>query len=620
MVSSSLHPSSLTSLCYSPGKHILAYWEIRADLAANQYLSRLHTLNTDTGESRVLTHVKGKPLGLTFGPGDALFDHLGSSLYRVRLNGHVDEIAQFPGSIRSFTIQDSTGLVIVAVHLEPDPQDIWVFRTLPFKRDGQGFLVGQDTLWQLSLSGDSPIYLEAFGGYTHPQLSPVAPTVLALRRTQDVQDLLDTTLVKIHLTTQETIPITAPRAIMAMSWSPNGEHFAVIGKDGTIGTPIAPVLYVGKEGENSLTPLYQPETGWLGASDGADWRVSLASAQIKWVNSTQILVSETIHGAKRLVTVSLSGEHAVLSLPTRDFVEGLGPDTQEYYAISHDFTYFDEVVSITPPTMTALTHHHEDRLCPPEEYWIDTPGQDRVHTFVLEAKHRYRGSILAIHGGPYNAFTHQPTILYHALAHVGFRVIWANPHGSIGYGPEFASSLQGHWGERDEKDWQAIVDFFMDSHTSLDPIGVIGTSYGGYMATWLAGRWPSRIKAAVIQAPVVNQLDMLWASDIGYTFTLEGCQITWDNPDEANLKLWQNSPLRYAHHITCPVLILQGLNDQRCPVSQSSALYTLLKTRNVPTEYVIYPGESHLMTTQGRPKMRQDHFERILHWFDQWME
>jgi dipeptidyl aminopeptidase/acylaminoacyl peptidase len=55
----------------------------------------------------------------------------------------------------------------------------------------------------------------------------------------------------------------------------------------------------------------------------------------------------------------------------------------------------------------------------------------------------------------------------------------------------------------------------------------------------------------------------------------------------------ERSPLNFADRITCPVLILQGLEDRIVPPAQAEQIVEALWERRIPHAYVPWPGEDH---------------------------
>jgi dipeptidyl aminopeptidase/acylaminoacyl peptidase len=61
-------------------------------------------------------------------------------------------------------------------------------------------------------------------------------------------------------------------------------------------------------------------------------------------------------------------------------------------------------------------------------------------------------------------------------------------------------------------------------------------------------------------------------------------------------------PLEQMEHATTPTLLLQGTDDQRCPVGQSEEMFvTLMRKGDTPVEMILYPGGNHHLAEQGKP-------------------
>ena len=74
------------------------------------------------------------------------------------------------------------------------------------------------------------------------------------------------------------------------------------------------------------------------------------------------------------------------------------------------------------------------------------------------------------------------------------------------------------------------------------------------------------------------------------------------------------SPLTYVQNVTTPTLILHGERDDRCPIGQAEEWFTALRRLGVETEFVRYPGASHLFILLGRPSHRIDYNARVERW------
>ena len=53
------------------------------------------------------------------------------------------------------------------------------------------------------------------------------------------------------------------------------------------------------------------------------------------------------------------------------------------------------------------------------------------------------------------------------------------------------------------------------------------------------------------------------------------------------------SPIHFAHQLSCPVVLFQGLEDRVVPPSQAETMVAALEERGLPHAYVAFPGEQH---------------------------
>ena len=85
---------------------------------------------------------------------------------------------------------------------------------------------------------------------------------------------------------------------------------------------------------------------------------------------------------------------------------------------------------------------------------------------------------------------------------------------------------------------------------------------------------------------------------------------------EGLASLWRQSPLRHVSNVRTPLLILQAEADLRCPAHDNEQFFVALRHLRREVEYVLYPDESHVYATTGRPDRRQDRMQRVVEWFD----
>ena len=220
------------------------------------------------------------------------------------------------------------------------------------------------------------------------------------------------------------------------------------------------------------------------------------------------------------------------------------------------------------------------------------------------------------HGGPESADPNGWNGSYsrwgQMLAGVGFVTFYPNYRGSIGRGAAFARA--------DHKDlmgaeFQDILDgidhLVAQGLVDADRVGIGGGSYGGYTSAWATTFASERFKAAIPWMGISNWISMTGTSDI----FLENSTVHWNLVMYQHYdKYWERSPLKYIDRARTPTLIVHGAADPRVPPGQSLELYTALKWKGVPVEYVIYPREGHGI---GERAHQEDFMRRVLDFFRQ---
>lgn len=74
--------------------------------------------------------------------------------------------------------------------------------------------------------------------------------------------------------------------------------------------------------------------------------------------------------------------------------------------------------------------------------------------------------------------------------------------------------------------------------------------------------------------------------------------------------------MAHVGEVSTPLLMLQAEADRRDPAADNEQFFIALRVLGRPVEYVLYPDESHLFATTGRPDRRIDRMTRMLDWFD----
>lgn len=231
-----------------------------------------------------------------------------------------------------------------------------------------------------------------------------------------------------------------------------------------------------------------------------------------------------------------------------------------------------------------------------------------------------------VHGGPASRFDqaflgyHGTTYAPHVLAARGFAVLRPNPRGTGGYGLAFRRANRNDWAYMPWMDIETGIDkLIADGIADPKRLGLMGWSYGGYMAAWVIGH-SDRFRAISVGAPVVDLLSFHGTADIRdflphYFDQRETPETAIDEMRHAPLSLEllrAQSPLWHLKKTGAKVLIQHGENDDRVPLSQGTMLYRVLDELGVDVQMVIYPRSGHGVR---EPKLRMDVMRRNLELF-----
>ena len=254
---------------------------------------------------------------------------------------------------------------------------------------------------------------------------------------------------------------------------------------------------------------------------------------------------------------------------------------------------------------------------------VEAPGKGGpIHTWIASpagAADAPLPTIVNIHGGPLGAWAPAPSIEVTLLCSRGYRVILPNIRGSTSYGADWIRPHMGNWGGPDAEDVHSAVDHAIAlGLADPDRLGALGLSYGGFMVNWLVGT-TDRFRAGVSTAGVTNQVSAWADGDAGVEFNRASLLGAPLDP-ESVARLWRQSPLSNVANVRTPLLMLQGEADLRCMPEDNVQLFTALRVLGRTVEYVLYPEESHVYFTSGRPDRRIDHMTRMLDWFDRFVK
>jgi dipeptidyl aminopeptidase/acylaminoacyl peptidase len=223
--------------------------------------------------------------------------------------------------------------------------------------------------------------------------------------------------------------------------------------------------------------------------------------------------------------------------------------------------------------------------------------------------------IVTVHGGPSAAST--PTFISGGLsadlAKAGYYIFMPNPRGSYGQGEAFTAANKRDFGGGDLQDILAGIDAVERAAPVDDArLGLIGGSYGGFMAMW-SNTQTNRFKAIVSGAGLSNWISYYGTNGIDqWMIPFFGASVYQDPAIYAKV-----SPITYITKAKTPTFLYVGERDIEVPPTQSVEYWHALKALGVPTSLVIYPEEGHGIRD---PKNAADLRVRTVAWFDRYLK
>ena len=245
-------------------------------------------------------------------------------------------------------------------------------------------------------------------------------------------------------------------------------------------------------------------------------------------------------------------------------------------SIAIDEGYLSSPQAIEFPTVDGSTAHA--LFYAPRNRDFTAPDGDRPPLIVRS------------HGGPTGAASTGLNLGIQWLTSRGYAVVDVDYGGSTGYGSTYRRRLEGQWGIVD-------VDDCVSAARSLAERGevdgarlcITGGSAGGY--TTLAALTFRTAFAAGICYFGIGDLQT-FATDTHKFESRYMDRLIGPLPASA-ATYRERSPVHYLDRLSCPVLILQGLDDRVVPPNQAEAMVEALRAKGLPFSYLPFEGEGH---------------------------
>lgn len=408
------------------------------------------------------------------------------------------------------------------------------------------------------------------------------------------------------------------------SMDPSGQTVALMGYDDAATSPQN--VHIG------LVPSAGGAHRWISRALDRTFETTAGTAPPQWLDATTLIGTAEDRGQTHLWRLCTEGSApvAITSGPitVKSFDSAAGTIAFCAGAVDELSDLF-VLTDGAPRRLTSFAANYRSAYTPLtwERFAVPcTDGSAEIDAWIMrpvgfdETKHY--PVVLNVHGGPHTQYgeTYFDEAQFQAAA--GFVVLMSNPRGGSGreqawgqaiMGPKHTVAPGSGWGGLDVDDVMAVLDTALERYPFCDRsrVGMQGGSYGGYMATMLAGRFSDRFAAICSERAVNNVLTEEVNSDIATIFRIEHGPTHIDHPEEYE----QLSPIQHVRNITCPLLIIHSENDLRCPINQAEELFVAMRLLGKDVTFYRFPGESHELSRSGSPVHRRQRAEIILDFF-----
>src|SRR5579859_2943225 len=209
--------------------------------------------------------------------------------------------------------------------------------------------------------------------------------------------------------------------------------------------------------------------------------------------------------------------------------------------------------------------------------------------------------IVWVHGGPTSHVVPRLDLEKAFFTSRGIGIIDVNYGGSSGYGRAYRERLRGQWGVADVADViTAALALAEAGEADGKRIGIRGHSAGGWTAlaavtSGIEAGDQDAERGAVFAAAVsyygVSDLRGLAAETHDFESRyLDG--LVGPLPECDGLYA-ERAPTGHVNDLTCPILLLQGLDDPVVPPAQARTIAAELAAHHIPHAFLTFAGESH---------------------------
>lgn len=314
------------------------------------------------------------------------------------------------------------------------------------------------------------------------------------------------------------------------------------------------------------------------------------------LDSRRLLTTMASGTSTRLIEIDLgTGARTVLNTPPGlawphgyaaggDVVMDHSDTTHRFRLVAAGRTGLQVLIDAT---YGALTGH---RFVPGSP--VSFPSGDLTIHGILYKPPRPQGqrlpAVVWVHGGPTGNDFEMFDPAVQIICDRGFALLQVNYRGSTGYGRAFKDLNLGDIGGGDAAD-VAAGNAFLRQDPDIDPDAILcgGGSYGGYMTYRQMTHYPKLWAGGLAIVGITDWARLYEDSMENFKSYLR--MLFKGSPEECPDRYRQASPIHEASQLRALLVMAQGENDPRCPLSQAESFRDrLLKAGRVEGRDFIY--------------------------------
>jgi dipeptidyl aminopeptidase/acylaminoacyl peptidase len=437
-------------------------------------------------------------------------------------------------------------------------------------------LTDRDGSWPRLVAGGNG------GDNLHAAPSPDGRSIAYIHRPFDDLNRWDLRLLDLESGQTATLAGAPKEKAWSPAWTPDGGRVLFLSHR----TGTTEVWAVGADGSDArpLTRFGQDVGEFALSPDGQTLAVTLHREE-----AVDLLLVDTATGAGNDLKRGLGHYADVCWSPdgrnlTVEYEDATAPP--DIFRVEVDGGRMTPLTFSKPPALAAL------QLVTPEHVGYRSADGLEIPALLWRPVNPNGAAIVRPHGGPADQYMVQWDGLAQYLLAKGYTFLTPNFRGSTGYGRDFEHANYNDWGVGDTQDVLHGARF-LRTLDGVDParIGILGSSYGGYMVACCLARDPDYLFACGVSKYGDAHLYTSWAQCERTTRLYT--EMMMGHPRSNWPAYLAASPIWEIEAVRAPVLLIHGLEDDVVPPQASEEWAEALKRHDKVYEYKTYAGEPH---------------------------